>query len=882
MSRADFEDDIQHETYFETCEDRLVLSADPLTSLVAQSVPQTDLFRLETPAVRLLGSAGRQTANTGQAWSDLQYVRSTYNLNGAGQTVAIIDSGIAYDHVALGGGFGGSKRVVGGWDFAENDNNPYDDGPAGFHGTHVAGIVGAQDATTPGVASGVDLVALRVIDDKGASSFGWVEQALQWVHTNRSSFANPITTVNLSLGSTWNSNTIPEWANLEDEFAQLKKDGIFISVSAGNDYASYNAAGLSYPAASPLVVPVSSVTSTGQFSTFSQRSSRALAAPGQSVVSTVPDYMFGADGIKNDWVAASGTSMAAPFVAGASTLVRQALQRAGNINIDQDDLYTLLRNTADTFYDASTNANYARVNLRRAVEAALVAETPAAEPETPPVQVNQNWGQLAYREATQQQITSEKWINVTAANRGFFTMESWFNGSQGNIDLELYRADGSLAVASRSAGGGERVDVRVEAGESFRLRIVGTNDNVGLRYTNLVEEAGKQILVHGTAGSDQFQFRASGNTSLVFANGVGYEFNNSVSNDYRYFGEEGNDTIVVYGSAAQETANFNTRNFQLTSTAYSVRTTALETSNVYALGGRDIATFSDTSGNDTYTGAATSGQIAGTGFSQTAHGFESYSVDFAAGGTDTAILYGSNQDDTFTAAIGAASMQGAGVRHVSTKHSNVVGVGVSGNDVAFLNGSAGSDTLNAAFNSTSLAGAGFTMRADSFDRVEAVANNGNDTAFFYDSAGNDTFTGTSTVSYMSSAGTMNVAFGFESVTANSQNGGTDIAGFYDSAGDDVFTQNNRLRKMEGANYLVQAQNFAVNVANASNGGQDTVVLLDLNRSDALFGRGNQLAATSADQMATYGFERAVAYAKTGQRPRVDIAAVDYLFSKSGF
>ena len=74
----------------------------------------------------------------------LTTVRSDFGFTGIGQTVAVIDSGIAYDHLALGGGLGSSYRVVGGWDFTgENDANPYDDGPAGSHGTHVSGIIGA-------------------------------------------------------------------------------------------------------------------------------------------------------------------------------------------------------------------------------------------------------------------------------------------------------------------------------------------------------------------------------------------------------------------------------------------------------------------------------------------------------------------------------------------------------------------------------------------------------------------------------------------------------------------------------------------------------------------------------------------------------------------
>ena len=82
--------------------------------------------------------------------------------------MVVIDTGIAYDHLALGGGFGAGYRVVGGFDFTEEyDADPYDDGPMGSHGTHVAGIIASSDGTNPGVAPGVDLVALRVFNDDG-------------------------------------------------------------------------------------------------------------------------------------------------------------------------------------------------------------------------------------------------------------------------------------------------------------------------------------------------------------------------------------------------------------------------------------------------------------------------------------------------------------------------------------------------------------------------------------------------------------------------------------------------------------------------------------------------------------------------------------------
>src|SRR4051794_39142076 len=130
---------------FESFEERLALSIQPVADLWYDAAAES-IVEPSSAVAQPLGSI------EGHGWTDLANARSQLGLTGSGQTVAIIDSGIGYDHVALGGGLGSSQKVVGGWDFAENDSNPYDDGPAGFHGTHVAGIVAAEDNRYPGVA----------------------------------------------------------------------------------------------------------------------------------------------------------------------------------------------------------------------------------------------------------------------------------------------------------------------------------------------------------------------------------------------------------------------------------------------------------------------------------------------------------------------------------------------------------------------------------------------------------------------------------------------------------------------------------------------------------------------------------------------------------
>ncbi|MCH7725967.1 MAG: S8 family serine peptidase [Planctomycetes bacterium] len=350
-------------TQFETFEPRLVLSAQPVGDFF---IDDALIPRQQIEYAELAPTLADVHDLTG-----VSYVRDTYGFTGSGQTVAIIDTGIAYDHPALGGGYGENFRVVGGYDYAESDANPYDDGPAGFHGTHVAGIVASDDSTNPGVATEADLVALRVINDHGAGTFSSVERALNWVHRNRNAFANQITTVNLSLGTNWNSDSIPAWAMLEDEFSQLEADGIFVSVAAGNAFQYFYSTGLSYPAASPFVVPVASHGNDGTMSSFSQRNDRVIAAPGEMINSTIPSHKSDSSDPSDQFMSASGTSMAAPYMAGASVIVREAMEFAGYQNITQDDIYDHLRNTADLFFDPVTDANYHRLNLQQALDSLM-------------------------------------------------------------------------------------------------------------------------------------------------------------------------------------------------------------------------------------------------------------------------------------------------------------------------------------------------------------------------------------------------------------------------------------------------------------------------------------------------------------------------------
>ena len=453
----------------QSCERRLVLSAQLLFDVLGdQALQSHGSLDHQLSVDNDLNSQPVNTQSTAHNLTGWTQVQQQFGLTGKGQTVAVIDSGIAWDHVALGKGFGAGYRVVGGWDFTEeNDANPYDDGPAGYHGTHVAGIIGSDDATRSGVAPDVDLVALRVFNDLGAGNMNWVEKALQWVHTNRASFDNPITTVNMSLGSTWNSSSIPDWAMLEDELKLLHDDGILVTASAGNAFKSYNAPGLSYPAASSYVLPVASVDDDGQLSDYSQRDDRVLAAPGRNIMSTVPDHLLGRDGKINDFSTASGTSMAAPYVAGASVLVRQAMEMAGWNNITPDSIAEHLRSTADSVFDSITKASYDRLDLQNAIDAIIPDDT-----------IGDSFGTAQSLDLNAGSLSS--WINslsdddvfrFTANASGKLNLDAdsnWLDSlswsiSSGGQSFE----SGALAAKTISLVGGQTYELRVSADDEI-------------------------------------------------------------------------------------------------------------------------------------------------------------------------------------------------------------------------------------------------------------------------------------------------------------------------------------------------------------------------------------------------------------------------------
>jgi len=231
--------------------------------------------------------------------------------DGTGKTAWIIDSGIDFDHPDLNVDVTRSRSFISGVTSADDENG---------HGTHVAGIIGAKNNNIGilGVASGAKLVSLRVLKADGEGTLSSIIQALAYVNANGA--AGDV--VNMSLGEDGIS------ATLDQQVQNTAARGIFIAIAAGND--SKPAHDFSPGRANGTnIYTVSATDSLGKFASFSNYGNDVVdvAAPGVSIISTYKNGQY---------AIMSGTSMAAPHVAGLLLLKGKNISAAGTATNDPD------------------------------------------------------------------------------------------------------------------------------------------------------------------------------------------------------------------------------------------------------------------------------------------------------------------------------------------------------------------------------------------------------------------------------------------------------------------------------------------------------------------------------------------------------------------
>ncbi|MEU1289532.1 S8 family serine peptidase [Kitasatospora sp. NPDC005856] len=285
--------------------------AGELWQLVAR--PGAGLVAGGVDRVWLDGKVGaaldRSTAQIGapQAWSS--------GWTGKGVKVAVLDSGIDRGHPDVAGSLGETS------DFTGPADAPVTADPDG-HGTHVASIVAgtgaASDGRFKGVAPDAELLVGRVLDDEGNGQESWVLQGMEWAAARA-----PI--VNMSLTGPPTDGTDP-MARAVD--ALSARYGTLFVAAAGN---SGGPGTVGTPGSADAALTVGSVDHDGALARSSSRGPRVgdqavkpdLTAPGVGIVAARAAGTNGQEPVGERYTAISGTSMAAPHVAGAAALLAQ-------------------------------------------------------------------------------------------------------------------------------------------------------------------------------------------------------------------------------------------------------------------------------------------------------------------------------------------------------------------------------------------------------------------------------------------------------------------------------------------------------------------------------------------------------------------------------
>jgi subtilisin family serine protease len=236
--------------------------------------------------------------------------RAAWKINdGTGVVVAVVDTGVALGEDA-------PMNLVAGYDFIDDDDDPTDEQG---HGTHVAGTIAQATDNGVGVvglAHGVSIMPVRVLDENGSGSWDGVAEGVIWAVDNGAHI------INMSLGGPAD----PVAQVLTDALDYAYNNDVTVVVSSGND--GFNNS-VSFPGNHSTTIAVGAVDMQGDRTYYSNSGAAlTITAPGGDTTADLDDDGYN-DGIlqetfdNNGWqyLFFQGTSMSSPHVAAAAALV---------------------------------------------------------------------------------------------------------------------------------------------------------------------------------------------------------------------------------------------------------------------------------------------------------------------------------------------------------------------------------------------------------------------------------------------------------------------------------------------------------------------------------------------------------------------------------
>ncbi len=500
---------------------RLKINCEANGIIHSAAVPNDQYYSLEwgLPAIK-----------APEAWN-VQQGKST-------TIVAIIDSGVDYNHLDLNGNMWRNPGEIAA-NGVDDDGNGYVDDLYGIntingsgnpmddngHGTHCAGTIGAKTNNGVGISGvswNVQMIAVKFLGSNGSGSYADAVEALDYV-TNLRKRGIRVVASNNSWGSTYYSSAV------FDAVKRSTNAGVLTIAAAGND-SSNNDSTPHYPSnyADPGVIAVGATNSNGDLASFSNYGATTvhIAAPGETIASTYPN---------NRYVYLSGTSMATPHVTGAI-----ALLASHSPNLDWSQLKGILLNNASTMQSLSGKVVGSRfLNLAAMLTGAASpppalptptpTPTPTATPTPTPVPTPQpgNWditvnavgdsGPLEGVTVTLQTSKGTKSSFVTGpSGKGSFLQVS--GPTNYSLTLEKLGYVTRSATAYLTANATHTLSL---SGEAYRLTVKTVN-GMGLPLDGVLVDGGKL----GTQLTDGAQ------TTFNVQYGSDYKFSGALSGYY--------------------------------------------------------------------------------------------------------------------------------------------------------------------------------------------------------------------------------------------------------------------------------------------------------------------------------------------------------------
>lgn len=299
-------------------------------------------------------------------------------LTGKGQVICVVDTGIDYTHPDLGGCIGPNCKVIGGYDFANNDADPMDEGTG--HGTHIAGILISKSSRSGvsliGVVPDAKLLAAKVCDANENCFDSAIMAGIDWCLQRKEDLGTSVITMSIG-GGLNDASSCPQTGqhNLVNRAYDMN---IPFSIASGNNGAKDK---IGYPACSPKAISVGSVydadmgarlpyciehdsitgeciktctdstTAPDKVSCFSNSySDLDFLAPGSKILST---------DLGGGYSSSSGTSDAAPHVAGVIALMKQY-----NPTLTIDQIVNILKLYSPKVVDSRNGLSFARVDAK--------------------------------------------------------------------------------------------------------------------------------------------------------------------------------------------------------------------------------------------------------------------------------------------------------------------------------------------------------------------------------------------------------------------------------------------------------------------------------------------------------------------------------------